>query len=354
MWDIVEFEEEHFREMLDMTIEYYGENNDISNEGFVRHEYFNNPYGNAFIKLAYDHENKCLAGQYIVIPRDILINGVRCESVLSLNTLTRSSYRGQQVFTRLAEAVYREGEEQDVSFCYGAPNQNSFPGFIKKLEFTKMGDVPLYLKILNPFQVIADKLSWSKNMSMALRLNKDIVQTDNINIVTITNENVSLFDQYWQRIFRKYPVIGIRDAEYIRWRYIDIPLRDYQILMAIKEGTPQGYIIGRISEVSHMRCGMIVDFLVDEYEVKIGICLLNSLIKNFRKSRVGLLGCLMQETCEESKFLRKTGFFKCPDKLLPQPFPIIYRKLNALSDLQSEIVEDFSNWFFTMGDYDVI
>ena len=62
----------------------------------------------------------------------------------------------------------------------------------------------------------------------------------------------------------------------------------------------------------------------------------------------------MQNNKEEAELLRKHGFFRCPHFLLPQPFPIIYRKFISLEDEDDLTVEDFSNWFFTMGDYDVI
>ncbi len=40
MWKMMEYEEEYFQGMLDMTIEYYGDDNDIANDNFIRHEYF--------------------------------------------------------------------------------------------------------------------------------------------------------------------------------------------------------------------------------------------------------------------------------------------------------------------------
>ena len=62
----------------------------------------------------------------------------------------------------------------------------------------------------------------------------------------------------------------------------------------------------------------------------------------------------MQRSSEESAYLQKKGFFICPKKMLPQPFPVIYRQFHEVSPEQGANVEDFSQWFFTMGDYDVI
>lgn len=354
MWNIIDYQNKYFQEMLEMTIEYYGADNDISNCDFIRHEYFLNPVGEAFVKLAYDIEKHCMAGQYIVIPRDYVVNGRLYKGVLSLNTLTREAYRGQQVFTKLAEAVYGECAKQKIYFCYGAPNPNSFPGFIKKLAFNNMGELPLYLKIINPYRLFCDKLHISNNIQNITSNVKSSSLTRGIKVIEITNENVEVFDKFWDRIALKYSVLGVRDATYMKWRYLDMPLRNYQIYMAFKDDLPCGYIIGRITTVADMRCGMIVDLLFNESMEETGILLLRVMTQYFRKHKIGLLGSLMQQWSEEARCLQKNGFFICPHRLLPQPFPIIFRQFNPLPSKDNSIIIDFANWFFTMGDYDVI
>lgn len=357
MWEIIDYKQEYCKEMIEMTVEYYGLQNDISNHDFIEHEYFSNPDGDAFIKLAFDREKNRLAGQYIVIPRNYSVNGSSVSCVLSLNTLTRAEYRGQQIFTKLAEAVYKECWNQKKFFCYGAPNPNSYHGFVKKLDFSKIGEIPLYLKITNPYRLICDKMHISyRDNKLAGEGSEDIIRKDNseLSIIKISNENIQLFDLFWEKIKFKYSVIGVRNAEYMKWRYLELPLRDYWIYMAVQNYLPCGYVIGRISEVAGMRCGMIVDFLVNAGRDDAGKLLLNKMMREFRKRRIGLSGCLMQKESEEAGYLCNKGFFICPHKLLPQPFPIILRQFHSLVKKDREALEDFSQWFFTMGDYDVI
>lgn len=99
MWKSIEYSKEKLNEIIEMTVEYYGEDNDISQKAFLEHEYFENGAGKAFIKLAYDEENQKLAGQYIVIPMKMKIMSTEYPVILSLNTLTREAYRGQKIFT---------------------------------------------------------------------------------------------------------------------------------------------------------------------------------------------------------------------------------------------------------------
>ena len=165
-------------------------------------------------------------------------------------------------------------------------------------------------------------------------------------------ENVGLFDEFWERVKSKYEIIGVRDSKYIVWRYIHMPLRNYEIAMATENGKPMGYIIGRITNVADMSCGMIVDFLVEENREEIAAALLKYMEQRFFSQKAGLVGCLMQRHFEEAHSLTKAGFFICPKRLEPQPFPVIYRTLQETNDKNP--APDFHQWFFTMGDYDVI
>lgn len=73
---MIEYTDDRMPKMLHMTIEYYGEDNDISKREFIEHEYFGNPIGKTVIKLVYDEKNQVLAGQYIVIPMHMKIGDI--------------------------------------------------------------------------------------------------------------------------------------------------------------------------------------------------------------------------------------------------------------------------------------
>lgn len=357
MWNTIEYSKNMLSEIIDMTIENYGENNDISKKEFIEHEYFENPEGDAYIKLAYDNTNNVLAGQYVVIPMKIKINKNEYPVILSLNTLTREQYRGQKIFITLAEDVYKECSVKGYMFCYGAPNPNSHKIFIKRLGFNGIGIMPLYLKIIHPSLLVKQKCTSSILSVLSKPLDifchkMRMSKKTNISIISINKENLYLIDDYWRRINNKYPIMGVRTADFFQWRYLDMPNREYYIWAACENDIVVGYIIGRITDVSHIQCGMIVDFLVTPNRQDIAKSLLCKAQKEFYTKEVSLMGCLMQKHFEEAKWLRKTGFFKCPKFMEPQPFPIILRKLDKENNIEE--LNNFKNWFFTMGDYDVI
>lgn len=359
MWNVSDYKDEYLEEMIEMTSEYYGEENDISDVMFIKHEYFSNPAGRSYIKLALDEENNMLAGQYIVISRDFVVLGKRRKSVLSLNTLTRTDYQGQGIFTTLAEEVYKECKKEKKYFCYGAPNQNSFPGFLNKLRFRNMGEIPLYLKLIKPSQLVYEKTNMKFLKFLArifdfLGKERKEKTSQDYTFNEITEDNLEFVDAFWDSIKNKYPVMGERNSHYILWRYLKMPKRQYKLIAALKNDVLCGYIIGRIAEVNGMNCGMIVDFLFDKGEIDCGNALIDQMKQYFDEKQVGLWGCLMNPVTEEAMCLKRADFFKCPRFLEPQPFPIIYRQFNSLEEEEQRVTDKFENWFFTMGDYDVM
>ena len=365
MWKVVQYLPENLPETVEMAKEYYGDSW-ISDPEYLKWQYEANPAGPAMIQLARDVETNQLAGQYVVIPTRFKAFDKTVNGILSLNTLTRQIYSGQGIFTGLAKAVYQAGAEQGSEFCYGFPNPNSYPGFTRKLGFTDLGCVPLLLRPLNVKALIKRKFgSLLASLSLPFQLFYQVKdRSDNrYEVYPLTAFNLSELNAFWAKVQAKYPIMGIRDADYIRWRYFENPYRDYQLYGIHKKNSSEliGYIVGRCTEVEGMSSGMIVDFLVDPSVPEAGSFLLNRLLRFFVDNNMDLAGSLMLPQTEESRILKANGFFTCPKALEPQPFPVIYRRLRPQEEGEgnpgagtSDPLLQLNHWFLTMGDYDAI
>ena len=105
-------------------------------------------------------------------------------------------------------------------------------------------------------------------------------------------------------------------------------------------------------EVAGMQCGMLADFLFAQGCAKQAGVLLRFILRLMQNQGASLAGSLMLSHTEEAALLRKNAFFRCPQKLEPQPFPLILRVFDGR--LKDKGIFDLRNWFFCMGDYDVI
>ncbi len=342
------------QKMAELANSHYGEKDDTSHAEYLAHEYFNNPAGDALIEVAWDGEKNRAAGQYIAIPIRVRIKGTDSDCLMSVNTLTREDYRGQGIFTGLAAAVYARAQAKGYRLAYGMPNQNSYPGFVRKLSFEDRGAVPLYLRPLRPSNLVRSYLKWNVAAKLASPFDclLQMKEPGAASVERLTLDNLELADIFWKSVRDAYPVMICRDSSYIRYRYLDIPRRKYQCFYAVEGGAPVAFAGGRVMEVSNLQCGMVADFLFLPGHEDAAWTALRRLIVSLQAEGADMMGCMVPPASKEARLIRRHGFFRCPKFMEPQPFLFILRILQA--DGRAEEVRELKNWFFTMGDYDVV
>ncbi|MBL0104473.1 MAG: GNAT family N-acetyltransferase [Bacteroidetes bacterium] len=84
--------------------------------------------------IAYDSAGEP-AAFYGVYACPMIIDGKTLVAAQSGDTMTHKSHTGKGLFTTLAKMTYALAKEKGVKFIYGFPNYNSYPGFVKKLDW---------------------------------------------------------------------------------------------------------------------------------------------------------------------------------------------------------------------------
>jgi hypothetical protein len=90
-----------------------------------------------------------IAGQYALMPTWLRLGNEVVLGAQSLDTMTHPDYRNQGMFTVLAKACMELAESKGVEVLYGFPNENSYHGFVHRLNWDHTGDIPTWLRILN-------------------------------------------------------------------------------------------------------------------------------------------------------------------------------------------------------------
>lgn len=357
MWEAIEItDEEYLPKLAELATEHYGEGNDTANLSYLKHEYFGNPSGRAILYIAYDKDTRLAAGQIATIPVELKIGADSHKCLLAVNALTRKAYRAQGVFRTLASKVCEKADKDNFATAFAMPNQYSYPGFLKYLGFSDIGRVPLYVRPIMPSRLVKSFLH-SNLLSACARIFDILFKIKNEHADCVLYDFKTCVDQYsdefWDVIKDKADVMVVRKKDYLKWRYIDMPCRDYLGYYALSDGVPVAVAVGRNMEVSGINCAMIADFLFADGHEAAGMAALNQLLKDLQDRGAELAGCMVPRGSEEHKVLRKMKFFKCPVFLEPQPFKMIQRQFD-LSDDSISVSSDLSNWFFTLGDYDVV
>lgn len=94
--------------------------------------------------IAYDVHNKP-AAYYAVYPCFLTNGKDRFLAAQSGDTMTHPNHRGQGLFVRLAQKTYELCKESNVRCVFGFPNENSYPGFVRKLNWQHVDDMRSFI-----------------------------------------------------------------------------------------------------------------------------------------------------------------------------------------------------------------
>jgi hypothetical protein len=301
-----------------------------------------------------------VSGIYMVLPMRYKLGNEEVAGSLSANTMTHPSARGKGVFMVLANQVFDACKKDQKQLTLGFPNTNSYKGFIKHLDFNVIGELPLWLFPGRPHRIFTTKklifdplltLIWNTLAFLWRFLWRFIGQKSIYKIQEVTDFD-STFERFWNNVSSGYQNILVRNKRYLDWRFKH-PTRKYRIFVAKSEHEILGYIITTTKNINGVNYGLLVDILVPNSETgqSIAHSLIDFATRGFLRENVTVIGCLSGVHTHVAKALRKIGYLKCPKILLPQPFPVILRW--NLETPSPPNFYDFTNWYLTMGDYDV-
>lgn len=345
------------------------ENNDLSSSDYFSWKFFQCPHGPARIIVCKDKTKEgMIVGKTVGIPKEVKIGAHTVMADLMTDILVHPEYRGRGIAPMLAKALYEDCQSAGFVFSYAVANPQSLYFHKSKLKTQVAGEVPLLIRLIDP-RGFNERLKGLPFANAILTISQKILQLISwrkkdrqrpgdfgLSIQEITKFDDS-FNSFWTTVKNKRPVMVKRSAKYLQWRFGDVPHRAYQKWVVIEKGSGQirGYIVVRIMEVNDIKCGMIADLMIENTGrgLEAGKYLISEAVKYFQNERVALSGCLMLPGTVEFDLLRMCGHFVCPRRFQPQPFPIIQEPQAGDLFLQS-YYSDLKNWFFTMGDFDVV
>jgi len=107
----------------------------------IQRKYDTSVFGHKNIGFFAVSENKEPAAYYGVFPMIITIDTIDIQVAQSGDTMTAPEHRGKGLFIQLAQKTYQLAEKQGIQLIFGFPNENSFPGFQKKLNWQFFGSM---------------------------------------------------------------------------------------------------------------------------------------------------------------------------------------------------------------------
>jgi len=301
--------------IIGLFSESFGQELDLS---AWRWRYLENPYGGPLIELMWDGAK--LIGQYAVSPVNISINGTEYSCALSLDTMTHPDYGGRGIFTRLAASAYKRLGDMGRAMVWGFPNENSHHGFIKRLEWFDVAEVPLL--------TVTSKIDEEPQTSI---------------------QALEKFDTRVDRLFEQerthWPCMAVRSAEYLNWRFMRHPTRHYYSVAAYSDDEMLGYCVYKLFQTPQQTVGDIVDLFCTQDATVFTDILIRAIQDLLRRGAVAINMWHSAYSPFYSAVL-SLGFTSTEQRT--------FLGARTLSDtLPIDTVRSWANWYVQMGDSDV-
>jgi len=195
-----------------------------------------------------------MVGQYALMPTWLRLGSEVVLGAQSLDTMTHPDYRNQGMFTVLAKACMELAENRGVEALYGFPNENSYHGFVSKLNWDHTGDIPTWVRVLKSTALASYSTPIRQAASLAIPLlpfgknaphGVDIcMQPPSENDIVSLARSISLGDHD-----QNGGICRVEwSLEWVKWRFDPMSQRRYVWFSAYRNGDVQACAVFGIND----------------------------------------------------------------------------------------------------------
>ncbi len=184
-----------------------------------------------------------------------------------------SAYVNKSIFGRLVWETRRRAENHGITLIYGTPNQNSMPGYVKRLDFFHYDAIHTqsYLRLRTPGLVrrkpVLRPLSpLCRGFDMVFSktgLNFSRSRTPGVSINAIPHTDEEL-DNLWERVRDSLQFSLVKDAAWFQFRYIQHPNASYSFLYLRHNNQLKGVMVFRLDhDMAGQKVLTVADWLIE-------------------------------------------------------------------------------------------
>ena len=310
-----------------------------------------------WIKLAKSKNDDFIGGHYTAIPVLLKANKKIVLSAQSVDTLTHKTLRRQGVFTKLAGLCYDELISDNTDIIYGYPNDNSYPGFVKKLKWKHIFTVYELGYILDVSKLVNFKFKGGiKNFISKIVLNTIFKSRQLIN--QISNDKSFTFDEISinnidtlivdEIISENHNYYLDRSMDYLKWRYLDNPTdKEIYVSRITIENKIVGYYIIKYKIYPHrnnIKIAHVMELILNTGIKNIYSSVLKNIIQISRKKKAAIIYTYSHDKQFDYRQYKRFGFIKLDNK------NFIVRVFK--NEEKYEGIFEASKWFISQGDSD--
>ena len=349
-WKVRDGNEKDMEEIFSLRRDAFGKmEKDKLEPRFWRWQFIDGPAGKALIHIVEDKGK--VVGHFADLPRWFSFYGKVVHGTLSVDIMVHPDYRRRGVFQAMERyAIQRVKDENGLFMTAYLIRRETIQGF-KKMGWKGVLELPVlvypikFSGIVNryfhflPLRFLAGgaaKLFYNFFFQTRKRDGSKEIVTEEIR--KLDDE----FESFWHKALSLHPIIGVRERDYMTWRYFQHPTRTYTVYRVKEGGEMKGYIVLRKVELLNFNSAVIVDLLaLDEGALS---ALVEKGIQHSSQEGADLLGFMVPKGHLYYKILRRMGF-------LPSLKMFLFM---VYSHEEGKGLFDPKAWYVNWGDTDVI
>ena len=158
----------------------------------------------------------------------------------------------------------------------------------------------------------------------------------------------SEFDKLWQEISPQFPIIFVRDAKFVKWRFLEDPGNKHTLLAARdKDGKLRGYLDILVSDIRGLPVGRIMDLFCSPEDQELADTLLAGAFEIFKQRKVAFTTCMGLHPVHRKK-VRRYLYFK--PRRREAPALLHWKAAPTLKPL----AQNSENWHLSHADGDLL
>lgn len=328
-------------------------------EAFIDWKYFRNPAGMVRGRCA-ELDGQPVA-YYSNIPVRLKLGDQQVLAAQAVDAMVRPDVRRQGLFYRMAADGYQQMDRDGITLTYAFPTAATRAGFLNRLQYVPVEEVPRYVKVLDPGGLARmggrhglAAVAYCTLLSAVRHLPSPpppFARSGGVEVREVTDFD-ERFDGLWNAVAEKIVAATIRDAAYLRWRYVENPLGRYRILVAARNEQLAGVVV--LSTAGADRTAMLLELLVRASDSEAGHALLAAATRCAEQAEcVQLQGWMLRQHTFYTELLESAGFRYWPSAplgLWRYTTPFIVRLRPGVQWYPHPA--ERHNWFLSMGDHD--
>ena len=299
-------------------------------EGYWRWKHVDNPFGESPVLLATE-ANRLIGVRAFMRWRWSNINEAR-EAVRAVDTATHPSAQGKGIFTKLTMALLEDSEQKKIDLVFNTPNEKSMPGYLK-MGWVKAGQMPIEVNAVRPVHMVIAAATGKK---------LDDPQHSKASIERFVS-HPGLMELVMSHFaaFNSGDFVTAYSRDYLRWRYVDIPVAAYYAAGIEENSKLGGIFIYRVKNTRWGREFRVTDLFARDH------------------ARLRQLKKLISQEATKMNANFITGSGSGDNKLLPGILNYRTRNLGPIVTVRDivpgrkEIFCEFRQWSPSLGDMEL-